>query len=106
MVTIILVIHVLIAAAMIGTILLQRSEGGALGIGGGGGGGGLITGRGAANLLTRATAGLAVAFFTTSIVLAILAGTRNETRSILDQPAAETTEQPAEPEGSSVPLSQ
>ncbi len=104
MVNILLVIHVLIAAAMIGTILLQRSEGGALGIGGGGGG--LITGRGAANLLTRATAGLAGAFFATSILLAVLAGTRTETRSILDQPAAETSEQPAEPTSPSVPLSQ
>ena len=104
MVTIILVIHVLIAAAMIGTILLQRSEGGALGIGGGGGG--LITGRGAANLLTRATAILAVSFFATSILLAVLAGTRTETRSILDQPAAETSEEPVEPTSPSVPLSQ
>ncbi len=104
MVTIILVFHVLIAAAMLGTILLQRSEGGALGIGGGGGG--LITGRGAANLLTRATAGLAVGFFATSILLAVLFGTRTETRSILDQPAAETSEQPAEPTSPSVPLSQ
>ncbi len=104
MVEIILVIHVLIAAAMIGTILLQRSEGGALGIGGGGGG--LITGRGAANLLTRATATLAVGFFATSILLAFMAGTRTETRSILDQPAAETSEEPAEPGSPSVPLSQ
>ncbi len=103
MVTIILVLHVVIAAAMIGTILLQRSEGGALGIGGGGGG--LITGRGAANLLTRMTAGLAVGFFATSISLAVLFGTRTETRSILDQPAAVISEEPAEPTSPSVPLS-
>ena len=104
MITIILVIHVLIAAMMIGAILLQRSEGGALGIGGGGGG--VMTGRGTANLLTRATAGLAVCFFATSIVLAILAGSRTEPRSILDRPAAESSEQPTAPSGPSVPLSQ
>ncbi len=104
MITIFLVIHVLIAAMMIGAILLQRSEGGALGIGGGGGG--VMTGRGTGNLLTRATAGLAVCFFATSIVLAILSGSRTEPQSILDQPAAETSEQPAAPSGPSVPLSQ
>ncbi|MCG8690745.1 MAG: preprotein translocase subunit SecG, partial [Minwuiales bacterium] len=90
MITIVLVIHVLIAVAMVGVILLQRSEGGALGIGGGGGGGGgLMTGRGAANLLTRSTAILAVAFFATSIALAFLSGSHTERRSILDQPATE-----------------
>ena len=52
-----LVIHLLIASALVGMVLIQRSEGGALGMGGGGGG--FMTGRGAANLLTRITAGLA-----------------------------------------------
>src|SRR5918911_41154 len=56
MATVLLVIHLMIAAALVGVVLLQRSEGGALGIGGGGGG--VMTGRGAANLLTRATAAL------------------------------------------------
>lgn len=75
MTEIILVIHLLIALALIGTVLLQRSEGGALGIGGGGGGagGGMFTARGAGNALTRATAFLAVGFFITSITLTILA---------------------------------
>lgn len=74
MATVILVIHLMIAAALVGVVLLQRSEGGALGIGGGGGGGGgFMTGRGTANLLTRITAGLAAAFFVTSISLTILA---------------------------------
>ncbi|MCH9765823.1 MAG: preprotein translocase subunit SecG [Alphaproteobacteria bacterium] len=75
MATVILVIHLMIAAAMIGVVLMQKSEGGALGIGGsggGGGGGGFLTGRGQANLLTRVTAGLAMAFFATSIALTIL----------------------------------
>jgi len=61
MTAVLLIIHMMIAAAMIGVVLLQRSEGGALGIGGGGGG--FMTGRGAANFLTRVTAGLAAAFF-------------------------------------------
>ena len=107
MITIVLVIHVLIAVAMVGVILLQRSEGGALGIGGGGGGGGgLMTGRGAANLLTRSTAILAVAFFATSIALAFLSGAHTERRSILDQPATEAPAAPAPPAGPSVPLSE
>ena len=63
--TVILVIHLLIALALIGVVLLQRSEGGALGIGGGGGGGSgnLFSARGVGNALTRTTAYLAVAFF-------------------------------------------
>jgi len=68
-----LVIHLLICAAMIAVVLLQKSEGGALGIGGGGGGGGFMTGRGTANMLTRVTAGLAAAFFLTSLALSGMA---------------------------------
>ena len=72
--TLILVIHLIIALALIGVVLLQRSEGGALGIGGGGGGGGnLFTARGVGNALTRTTAYLAVAFFCTSIALTVIA---------------------------------
>lgn len=73
MATVLLIIHSLIALALIGVVLLQRSEGGALGIGGGGGGGGFMTGRGTANFLTRATAGLAAAFFATSLILSLIA---------------------------------
>lgn len=74
MATVLLVIHLMIAAALVGVVLLQRSEGGALGMGGGGGGaGGFLSGRGTANMLTRVTAGLAVGFFTTSMLLTILA---------------------------------
>ena len=75
MTTVILVIHIMVAVALVGTVLLQRSEGGALGIGGGGGGGGggFLSGRGAANMLTRTTAALAVAFFCTSIALTLIA---------------------------------
>lgn len=70
--TVLLVIHLLIAAGLVGVVLLQKSEGGALGIGGGGGGG-FMTGRGTANLLTRTTAILAGLFFLTSIGLTVLA---------------------------------
>ena len=73
---IVLVIHLMLALGLVGTVLLQRSEGGGLGIGGssGGGGGGLMNTRSTANFLTRATAVLAAMFFVTSIGLAILAG--------------------------------
>lgn len=69
--SVLLVLHLMIAAALVGVVLLQRSEGGALGIGGGGGG--FLTGRGTANLLTRTTAGLAAAFFVTSLLLSFAA---------------------------------
>lgn len=90
MTTIVLVIHVLIAIALIGVVLLQRSEGGALGIGGsgGGGGGGILSGRGAASLLTRTTAVLAASFMATSIILAILAG-GGDGRSVLETTPAD-----------------
>ena len=63
--TLVLTIHILIALALIGSVLLQRSEGGGLGIGGGGAGGGFMTARGTANLMTRGPASLAAAFFAT-----------------------------------------
>jgi preprotein translocase subunit SecG len=97
MATILLIIHLLLALALVGVILLQRSEGGALGIGGGGMGG-LMSGRSSANLLTRVTAILAAIFITTSLVLAIIASNQSAPRSILDQPAAPATApEPAAP---------
>lgn len=95
---VILVIHLMVAAVMVGVVLLQRSEGGALGIGGGGGGGGFMSSRGAANVLTRTTTILAIAFFTTSITLTILARSGSAPTSILDE-AAPATEQPARESG-------
>jgi preprotein translocase subunit SecG len=71
--TVLLVIHLIIALALIGAVLLQRSEGGALGIGSGGGGGNLFSARGVGNALTRTTAILALCFFITSIGLTLLA---------------------------------
>lgn len=81
--TVIVVIHLMVVISLVLVVLLQRSEGGALGIGGGGGGG-LMSSRGTANVLTRATAILAVAFFATSITLTILARTADTPSSILD----------------------
>jgi preprotein translocase subunit SecG len=72
MITVLLVVHIMIAVALIGVVLLQRSEGGALGIGGGGGG--FMTGRGAGNALTKTTAVLAAMFFATSLGLTMMAG--------------------------------
>lgn len=94
MATVLLIIHIMIALALIGVVLLQRSEGGALGIGGGGGG--FMTGRGAANLLTRVTAGLAAAFFATSLLLSLVATRAGTPRSILDTPASAPAGQPGQ----------
>ncbi|MBS0244888.1 MAG: preprotein translocase subunit SecG, partial [Proteobacteria bacterium] len=85
MATLLLVLHMMIAVALIGVVLLQRSEGGGLGIGGGGSS--FMSGRGTANLLTRSTAILAAAFFATSIGLTLLAKHSARSVSPLDQPA-------------------
>ena len=107
MTTVVLVIHLLLAIALVCSILIQRSEGGGLGMGGGGGGGGgmggFMTGRAAANMLTRVTAVLAACFIATSLTLAIMAGGgRTQQGSIVDRPAP--AEQPAKPAGPAVPL--
>ena len=107
MTTILLVIHLLIAIALVVVVLLQRSEGGGLGIGGGSGSGsGLVSVRGTANLLTRATGVLAACFMLTSLTLAILASHTGERKSVLDK-AATQAEVPATPkqEQPLVPLS-
>lgn len=71
--TVILVIHILVCLVLVGVVLMQRSEGGALGIGGGGGGGGLMSGRGAAGALVRTTIIFGGIFFVTSLVLTTIA---------------------------------
>ena len=104
--SIVLVIHLILAIALVGAVLLQKSEGGALGMGGGGGGGGMggfMTGRGAADLLTRTTAILAACFMATSMILAILAADTRTQSSILDKPQAAPSA-PVKPTGPSVPL--
>ncbi len=101
---VILVIHLLVALALVVTILLQRSEGGALGIGGGQGSG-LMTSRSAANLLTRSTTVLAVIFFTTSLTLAILAGKNTDNASVLDKVEAIEKIEPKKDAVPEVPVS-
>ena len=99
--TLVLTIHILIALGLVISVLLQRSEGGGLGIGGGGGGGGgFMTARGTANLLTRVTTVLAVGFFSTTIILAIMAGAGKMPVSIVDEVIKED---PATPSGPAVP---
>jgi preprotein translocase subunit SecG len=125
--TVIIVIHLMIVLAMIGLVLLQRSEGGGLGMGGGSG---FMTSRGSSNVLTRATAILAGVFFVTSLALSILAGYDRKPTSILNTGAPppapagapqpppagggggvldqlrRQSEQPAVPQGPQVPRSQ
>jgi preprotein translocase subunit SecG len=87
--TVLIVIHLMIVLALVGVVLVQRSEGGGLDIGGGSG---FMTARGAANALTRATAILAAAFFATSLLLSILARYGDKPTDILDRaPATENS---------------
>lgn len=79
--TVVIVIHMMVVLALVGVVLLQRSEGGGLGIGGGSG---FMTARGASNALTRATAVLAAAFFATSLSLSIMARYGESQTDILD----------------------
>ncbi len=80
---VILTIHLILALLLVGVVLLQRSEGGGLGMGGGAGG--VMTGRGAASALTRLTWIFAAAFICTSITLTILAAAGSSATSVTDQ---------------------
>jgi preprotein translocase subunit SecG len=85
---VLIIIHLLVAIALIFVVLLQRSEGGALGMGGGGSGlGGLFSPRGAASTLTRTTAILGMVFFLTSMSLTLLSLGARKPSSILNQVA-------------------
>lgn len=89
---VILVVHLILAICLIGVVLLQRSEGGGLGMGGGGGG--VVTGRQAATALGKLTWAFAIAFLATSITLTIIAAQNSASDSVLDRigglpPAAE-----------------
>lgn len=99
MTTVLIVVHLLIVLALCGVVLLQRSEGGGLGMGGSPSG--FMTGRGQSNLLTRATAILGTAFFVTSLMLAIVASRGRAPSSPLDgaipPPPGQTA--PAAPSG-------
>src|SRR5205823_4132866 len=108
MLILLLAVHILVAIALVGVVLLQKSEGGALGMGGGMSG--FMTGRSTSNLLTRATAILAAAFMTTSVLLVVMHNRERAPRSILEQgaPAAPAEPQPpsrpAEPAQPNAPL--
>jgi preprotein translocase subunit SecG len=84
--TVVIVIHLMIVAVMIGAVLLQKSEGGGLGMGGGAG---FMSSRGTANLLTRTTAVLAAGFFLTSLFLSWYAGYSRAPSSIIGAPASQ-----------------
>ena len=117
---VLLVIHLIVTIALIGMVLIQKSEGGALGIGGGGGGsgggmGGFMTGRETANLLTRTTGILATLFMGLSLTLAVMSNSNTaEQGSILDSvpnsvntaPANAPIKAPAVPKVPTAPLAQ
>lgn len=92
---VILIVHLILALGLIGVVLMQRSEGGGLGMGGGGG---VMSARGAATALGKVTWGLAIAFICTSIALTVIAAQNAAGRSVVDRtPAAATTTAPAGP---------
>ena len=94
MLSVIIVIHLMLVLGLIGVVLLQKSEGGGLVSSTSG----FMTGRSTANLLTRTTAILAVAFFATSVLLVVLSNRSSPSRSLLDQgPPPSTQEAPAAP---------
>jgi preprotein translocase subunit SecG len=96
MIILLLAIHIMVAVALVGVILLQKSEGGALGMGGGGMSG-FMTGRSTANLLTRATAILAAAFMMTSVLLVVMHTRQRAPVSLIDQPVPAAPARPAVP---------
>jgi preprotein translocase subunit SecG len=94
--SVLIVVHLLVVIALVGVVLLQRSEGGALGTGGGGG---FMTGRGQANALSRATAILGALFFVSALAMSIIAGWSRTPHSVLDESAPagkSSTEKPAD----------
>jgi preprotein translocase subunit SecG len=85
--TVVIVVHLMLVLAMVGVIMLQKSEGGGLGIGSTGG---FMSSRGTANVLTRATAILAAGFFLTSLVLSIIAGHERRSNAGVPIPASQS----------------
>jgi preprotein translocase subunit SecG len=94
MLQIVLVIHLMIAVALIAVVLMQKSEGGALGIGGGGMSN-FMTGRGTANVLTRTTAILAACFMLTSVLLVVIPRLGTQAPSIIPDSTSTTLPMPA-----------
>ena len=104
MTAVLLIVHLFVTLALIGVVLIQRSEGGGLGIGTTQGMGSFMSGRGTANLLTRTTAILGAIFFGLSLTLALLnRGTSGVGRSILDTPPAATSPAAAVPPAAALP---
>lgn len=99
--TILLILHLLVTLGLIGVVLIQRSEGGGLGIGSSQGMGAFMTGRGTANLLTRTTAILAAVFMALCLVMAIMnKGNSSKTNDLLSTPPTPTQQLPAQPTSS------
>jgi preprotein translocase subunit SecG len=94
MLTFIIVIHLMIVLAMCGLVLLQKSEGGGLGMGSGGG---FMSSRGTTNVLSRSTAILAACFFATSLLLSVIAGWNRNPGSILRTPGSAPVSTPGAP---------
>lgn len=92
--TVVIVIHLMVVVTLVGLVLLQKSEGGGLGMGGGDG---FLSSRGTSNVLTRTTAILAGVFFVTSLALSVLAGIQRRPTSILPASASAPASQPAAP---------
>jgi preprotein translocase subunit SecG len=107
MIKVLLVLHVFVTIALIGVVLIQRSEGGGLGLGGAQGMGNFMTGRGTANLLTRTTAILGTAFFVLSLSLALLYKTAatDNAAAILNTPASQSGPS-VPPPAAPIPLAQ
>ncbi len=99
MLTVIIIIHLMLVLAMIGVVLLQKSEGGGLVSSTSG----FMTGRGTANVLTRTTALLAVGFFVTSLALSWLAGLGRHPASLIN-PGAPAIQQGGAPAGGGTPF--
>ena len=81
--TVILTILLIFSLALIGIVLLQRSEGGGLGMGGGGGGGGVMSARGAATALTKATWILGIGFFVAAMSLTVISANKAANSSVI-----------------------
>jgi preprotein translocase subunit SecG len=99
--TVVIVVHLMLVLAMVGVIMLQKSEGGGLGIGSTGG---FMSSRGTANVLTRATAILAAGFFLTSLVLSIIASHQRKPSTVV--PASAPAAQSGAPAAPAAPANQ
>ena len=87
MLQVLMILHLMVALALVATILLQRADGGALGIGGGAGG--MMSSRGSADVLTKATKWLAIVFIGNSLLISVLASNTPQDASVFDEPVVE-----------------